>query len=52
MSFIHVMEMLNFQQLFIQSSMSHDPSEIILTFWFVAQENVLIISNVANICAA
>ncbi len=33
---------------FIQSSVSHDPSEIILICWFAAQENVSFIINVEN----
>ncbi len=36
----------------LQSSVSHDPSEIILIYWFTAQETVLIIINVENSCAA
>ncbi len=35
----------------LQSSVSHDPSEIILICWFAAQETFLII-NVENSCAA
>ncbi len=35
-----------------QSSVSHDPSEIIIIFWFAAQETSLIIINVENSCAA
>ncbi len=31
---------------------SHDPSEIILIFWFAAQETFLIVINVENCCAA
>ncbi len=34
----------------LQSSVSHDPSEIILICWFAAQETFLII-NVENSCA-
>jgi len=33
---------------FLQSSVSHDPSEIILIRWFDAQETFLIIINVEN----
>ncbi len=36
----------------LQSSLSHDPSEIILICWFTAQEAFLIIINVENICDA
>ncbi len=35
----------------LQSSVSHDPSEIILIYWFPAQETFLIIINVENSCA-
>ncbi len=35
----------------LQSSVSHDPSEIILICWFAAQETFLIILNVENCCA-
>ncbi len=42
----------NFQPSFIQSSVSRDPSEIILICIFGAQETFLIIINVENICAA
>ncbi len=35
-----------------QSSVSHDPSEIILICWFAAQETFLIIINVENSCTA
>ncbi len=35
----------------LQSSVSHDPSEIILICWFAAQETFMIIS-VENSCAA
>ncbi len=38
---------LNFQQLLLQTSVSHDPSEIIPIFLFSAQETFLII-NVKN----
>ncbi len=34
----------------LQSSVSHDPSEIILIYWSAAQETFLIISNVENSC--
>ncbi len=36
----------------LQSSVSHDPSEIILIYWFAAQETFPIIINVENSCAA
>ncbi len=36
----------------LQSSVSHDPSEIILICWFTAQETFLIINNFENSCAA
>ncbi len=35
MYFIPVMEKLNFQQPLLQSLLSHDPSEMILIYWFV-----------------
>jgi len=38
--------------LLLQSSVSHDPSEIILIWWSPAQETFLIIINVENRCAA
>ncbi len=37
---------------FVQSSVSHDPSEIILICSFAAQETFLIIISVENSCAA
>ncbi len=37
---------LNFQHSLLQTSVSHDPSEIILIFLFDAQETVIIIINV------
>ncbi len=36
----------------LQSSVSHDPSEIILICWFAVQDTFLIIINVENSCAA
>jgi len=36
----------------LQSSVSHDPSEITLMWWFDAQETFLIIIYVENSCAA
>ncbi len=41
--------MLNFQQPLNQSSVSHDPSEIILICWFSAQETFIIIINIENL---
>ncbi len=35
----------------LQSSVSHDPSEIILICWFAAQQTFLIIVNVESSCA-
>ncbi len=47
------MAKLNIQQPFLQSSVSHDPSGIILLCWFDTQEtSVVIIINVENSCAA
>ncbi len=40
-----------FSASFLQSSVSHDPSEIILICWLAAQETFLII-NVENSCSA
>jgi len=45
------MEELNFSASLLQSSVSHDPSEIILVCWFCAQETFLFI-NVENSCAS
>ncbi len=39
------MAKLHFQQLLIQSSVSHDPLEMILIFWFSAQEMLLMVDN-------
>ncbi len=36
----------------LQSSLSHDPSEIIQLCWFDAEETFLIIRNVEISCAA
>ncbi len=41
---------LNFQQLLLQSSLLHDPAEIILVYWFGDQETCFLI-NVENSCA-
>ncbi len=51
MYFISVMAMLNFQQPFLQSSVSHNPSEITLMV-IGAQETFLIVISVDNSCAA
>jgi len=42
MKFIPVIKA-EFSASLLQSSVSHDPSEIILTWWFAAQETFLII---------
>ncbi len=39
----------HFQQPFLQSSVSHDLSEIILIFWCVAQETFLIIIDIEKL---
>ncbi len=39
---------MNFYLLFVQSSVSHDPSEIIIICWFGAQVTYLIIINAEN----
>ncbi len=49
MSFISVNAKLNFQQPILQSSVSHDPPEIILICWFGAQETYLILINIENV---
>ncbi len=36
----------------LQSSVSHDPSEIILICWYAVQETFLIIINIENSYAA
>ncbi len=51
MQFIYFMVKLNFQQPLLQSSVSHDTSEIILISWFDTPEIFLII-NVEKSCAA
>ncbi len=48
MSFISVMVNLNLHQ----SSVAHDPSEIILICWFDVYESLLIIIKFENSCAA
>ncbi len=40
---IPFMAKLHFQQQLLQSSVSHDPSEIILIFWFSAQDIFLLV---------
>ncbi len=47
-----MIEKLNFQQPLLQSSVLHNPSEIILICWFGAQETFLSIINVENSYAA
>ncbi len=39
------------KQSFQQTSVSHDPSKIIITCWFAAQDIFIIIINVENSCA-
>ncbi len=47
------MAKLNILQPFLQSSVSHDPSGIIMLCWFDTQEtSVVIIINVENSCPA
>ncbi len=43
-----VMTTLNFQQSLFQTSVSHDPSEIILICWFGAQEKNIAVINVGG----
>ncbi len=38
---MHWMAKLNFQQSLLQSSVSHDPSEIILIYWFAEEKKLL-----------
>ncbi len=45
------MQTLNKSASLLQSSVSRDPSEIIIICWFTAQETFIII-NVENTCAA
>ncbi len=40
------------KQPLLQSSVSHDPSKMVLIYWFAAQETFLIIINVENSRAA
>ncbi len=51
MQLIPVMAKLNIQQPLLKSSVSHDPSEIILICLFGAQERFLIIFSVESSCA-
>ncbi len=51
MSFIPVIKAV-FSASFLQYSVSHDPSEIILICWFAVQETFTIIINVENSHAA
>ncbi len=51
MSFILVIKS-EFSASLLQSSVSHDSSEIVLIYWFAAQETFLIIINIENSCAA
>ncbi len=44
------MEKLNFKQLLLQSSVSHDPSEIIVICWFGAQGSVNEVESSIHIC--
>ncbi len=46
-----MMAKMNYQQPFLQSSVSHDPSEIVLIYWFVAKETFLYIINVEYVAA-
>ncbi len=52
MVFISVKMKLNIHLPLFQSSVSHDPSEIILICWFAAQETFTIIICAENSCAA
>ncbi len=51
MLFISVIKV-EFSASLLQSSVSHDPSEIILIYWFAAQETFLIIINLEKSGAA
>jgi len=46
------MKKTEFSASLLQSSVSHDPSEIILICWFGGQETFLVIINVENSCTA
>jgi len=50
-SFIPVMKA-EYSASLLQSSVSHDPSEITLIWWSDAQQTVMIIINIENSCAA
>ncbi len=50
--YVNIIEKAVFSASLLQSSVSHDPSEIIIICWFAAQEIFLIIINVENSCAA
>ncbi len=52
MKCIPVMEKLNFQQPLFQSTVSHDPSEIIIMCWIDAQEKFIIMITAENSCVA
>ncbi len=45
MSFIHVIGKPEFSASLLQSSGSHDPSEIIVIYWFSDQETFLIVNS-------
>ncbi len=46
------MAKLNLLQPLFQSSVSHDPSDIIQVHWFAAQETFPIITSIKNSCSA
>ncbi len=50
--YVNIIEKAVFSASLLQSSVSHDSSEIIIICWFAAQEIFLIIINVENSCAA
>ncbi len=50
--FILLMAKLNLLQPLFQSSVSHDPSDIIQVHWFAAQETFPIITSIKNSCSA
>jgi len=50
MSFIPLKKT-EFSASLLQSSVSHDPSEISLIWWFYAQKTFIITFNVENSCA-
>ncbi len=47
---ILVVEKLNNKQLSLQSSVSHDPSEIIVICWFGAQASVSVVESSIHFC--